>query len=134
MVTDTKRVLHREDDELSGLDGDDISVCDDDDFVSDWVCQDGHDDPPDGKWTFHAQSSRGAKLFEGLSKRVVTTEFKLLYNHVDNYLLDQVNQEVKHLLKRGRIKLHGCDDGQKVTALDAFTCSLPLLFLLHLKE
>ena len=53
---------------------------------------------------------------------------------MDIYLLDQVNQEVKHLLKRGRIKIHGCNDGQKVTALDVFACALPLLFLLHLKE
>ena len=73
-------------------------------------------------------------MFEGLSNCMGTKEFKLVYNPVDSYLLDKMNKEVKHLLSRGRVKLHGSDEGQPVTAFDVFACALPPSFLLHLKQ
>ena len=70
----------------------DVSVGDDDDFVSDIIRRDGIDDPPDGSWTFQARSTRGAKMYEGLSKRIVKDKFKLLFNPVDSYLLEKAKK------------------------------------------
>ena len=61
-------------------------------------------------------------------------KFQLLFNPMDSYLLEKAKKEVAHLLSQGRLKLHGSDDGQHVTALDAFACALPPTFLLILKE
>ena len=63
----------------------DVSVGDDYDFVSDIVRRDGIDDPPDGSWTFQARSTRGAKMYEGLSKRIVKDKFKLLFNRCQDF-------------------------------------------------
>jgi hypothetical protein len=60
--------------------------------------------------------------------------FSLVYNPVDKYLLEKMGKEVKHLLSRGRVKIHGCDEKQPVTALDAFACALPPSMLSLLKE
>ena len=105
------------------VDGDNVSISDD-------VLRDGHDDPPDGTWAFNARSLRGAKVFDGLTKRVMTEPFELKYNPVDEYLQDKMNKEVKHLLHMGRMKIHGIDEGQMISALDAFACALPPSFLL----
>jgi hypothetical protein len=53
---------------------------------------------------------------------------KVVYNTVDTYLLDKMKKEVEHLLTCGRVKLHGCDEGQAVPPLDAFACALPPFF------
>ena len=81
-----------------------------------------------------ARNTRAGQAFDGLTKRVATGDFKLVYNPVDSHLLDKMNKEVKHLLSRGRVKLHGCDEGQPVSAFDAFACALPPSFLLNLKK
>ena len=112
---------------------DDISFVDDDDVVSDVVRRDGHDDQSDGKWTFVARSTRASQVFDGLNKRVAAGDFKLVYKPVDSHLLDKMNKEVRHLLSRGRVKLHGCNDGQAVPDFDAFACALPPSFMLNLK-
>lgn len=88
--------------EGSDSDGDSFDL--DDDFVYDQIRRDGHDDAPDGSWTFAAQSARGATSFEGLGKRIIPNqEFQLLYNPVDAYLQEKVNKEIKHALAKGRI-------------------------------
>ena len=121
-------------DDVDAFSDDDISACDDDDFVSDTIRRAGRNDAPEEKWVFQARSKRGSAVFNGLSSRVTTSQFKLLYNPVDGYLLDKAKKEVKHLLSCGRRKLHGADDGQVVTALDAFACALPSTFIRYLKE
>ena len=116
------------------LSGDDDSIFDDSDFISDFIRRDGFDEPPDLKWVFQAQSNRGAHVFKGLSSRVASDPFSLLYNPVDSYLLEKAKKEVKYLLSQGRCKVHGSDEGQFVSALDALACAMPLSFLRYLKE
>jgi hypothetical protein len=113
----------------------DKSIGDDgDNFVSDTLRRDGDNKPPEGKWTFQARTTFGAKVFDGLTKRNTQERFSLVYNPVDKYLLEKTGKEVKHFLSRGRVKIHGCDEKQPVTALDVFACAFPLAMLLLLKE
>ena len=127
-VTDSVHLDDMSDSDSDSSDGDEEA------FISDNVRRDGQDDPPSDSWTFQASSDRGAKVFHGLSKRIVTNQFELLYNPVDDYLLSKVNKEIGHLLHVGRVNLHGHDNSQEVTALDAFACALPPSFLLFFKE
>ena len=93
MATTTTSVPSEDEDVFIDSD-DDLSFCDDDDIDSDAIRWDGMDDELEGKWTFHTHSTRGAKVFDGLSNRVGTEEFKLVYNPVDSYLLDKMNKEI----------------------------------------
>ena len=71
----------------------------DDSGVLDRFALDGSTEEPDGSWTFLARSRRGADAFKGLSKRVQTkSDFELLYNPVDKYLLKKANLEIVHSL------------------------------------
>ena len=67
-------------------------------------------------------------------KRVAQEGGSLVYNPVDKYLLEKMGKEVKHLLSRRRVKIHGCDKKQPLTALDVFACALPPAMSLLLKE
>ena len=97
--------MSREEDTCSDSETD-ASDGDVDDFVSDVIRRDGNDEPPDGSWTFQARSTRGAKMYQGLSERIVKDKFRLLFNPVDSYLLEKSKKEVAHLLSQGRLKLH----------------------------
>lgn len=134
MVTSMNPPSDELEDIIMSLDKDNSIGDDVGDFVSDAIRRDGNNDPPDGNWTFQAQSARGAKVSDGLSKRVSAEQFSLVHNPVDNHLLEKMRKEVKHLLCCGRIKLHGIDENQRVTAFDVFTCALPPSILLLLKE
>lgn len=120
----------------SGSDSDgDGSIDVDDNFLFDGVRRDGDDEAPDGSWTFAARSARGAAAFEGLGKRVISSkDFQLQYNPVDSYLQDKMTKEVKHALSKGRIWMHEFDEGQKISAMDAFAVAMPFSFLKLFKD
>eukprot|EP00984_Skeletonema_dohrnii_P012471 scaffold5064_cov67-Skeletonema_dohrnii-CCMP3373.AAC.1 len=84
---------------------------------------------PEEQWTYVAQSSRGAKMFDGLSKRVMpSNNFKLKYNFADGILLSKTQAEVQHSLTVLRHKLRLPDDF-KLDAVDAFAGAMPEAFL-----
>ena len=107
----------------------------DDSGVLDRFRLDGGTKEPDGSWTFLARSRCGADAFKGLSKRVQTkSDFELLYNPVDKYLFKKANLEIVHSLHHVRVKLFGFDNGQPITAIDAFAAAMPPTFLCIFKE
>ena len=70
------------------------------------------DAEPDGNWTYVAHSSRGGEIYEGLSKRIVSSDyFKLEYNYdyADQILLPMAKTEVKHSVSaiRQEIETYG---------------------------
>ena len=97
-------------DDVDVFSDDDISACDDENFVSD-TRRAGRSNAPEEKWVFQARSKRGSAVFNGLSCRVTMSRFNLLYNPVDGYLLDKARKEVKHLLSCGQRKLHSANNG-----------------------
>jgi len=92
------------------------------------------DAEPDGNWTYVAHSSRGGEIYEGLSKRIVSSDdFKLEYNYADQILLPMAKTEVKHSLSAIRQKLNLTDD-TKIDPVAAFAGAMPEAFILKLFE
>eukprot|EP00986_Skeletonema_menzelii_P000633 scaffold176_cov69-Skeletonema_menzelii.AAC.1 len=107
-----------------------------DDVYDDSYIGDGDADAggSDGNWTYAAHSSRGAKLFEGLSTRLTSSDdFELLYNFADPILLDKTKVEVRHSLEAIKRKLR-LKDETDMDVVDAFAGAMPEPFLVIFHE
>ena len=118
-----------------------MSASDDDDSLSGSDRSHDHDSDmddtfentgPDDQWTHIAHSSRGSKMYDGLSKRSLSSdEFNLHYNYADERLLAMAKEEVKHLLSAIRQKLR-LNPEAKIGVVAAFAGAMPEEFLLKL--
>ena len=89
---------------------------------------------PGEQWTHITHSNRSAKMFDGLSKRVLpSSNFDLEYNYVDSILIPKTKAETKHSLKALRNKLRLQPD-HRIDEVEAFAGAMPEAFLRKLFE